>query len=454
MRTSTETQTLFAAQRIEAVESVLAQTVWPRLEAVYHRTFERVLNAFVRHRVGEEHFLSVTGYGHDDLGRETVDAVFADALQAEAALVRPHIVSGTHALSLGLHGCLAPGQTMLAITGRPYDTLEEVIGLRGRSRQSLMAKGVRYEEISIFRPDVHNANGSSLGSLESLEVQADSPSSPDGIHFGEVTNAFNEQDADAIRRADLVFIQRSRGYSLRPTLTVPQLECLIAQVKAIRPQAIVMVDNCYGEFTQEQEPTAVGADLIAGSLIKNPGGGIVPTGGYLAGRADLVADCADALTCPGVGAEGGYMFDMTRLLLQGLYLAPGAVKESLKGMTLAARLFADAGYATAPHWEDVRGDIIQILVLRKPERLVEFCRMLQSRSPVNSHIVPIPANPPGYADEVVMAGGTFVDGSTLELSADGPLRPPYAVYLQGGLTYAHTRLALRDIMAVFLAESP
>jgi cystathionine beta-lyase family protein involved in aluminum resistance len=447
-----ENQVLSALQRIEAAESALARTVWPCLEAVYHRTFERVLNAFVRHRVGEEHFLSVTGYGHDDLGRETADAVFADALQAEAALVRPHIVSGTHALSLGLHGCLGPGQTMLSVTGRPYDTLEEVIGLRGRSRQSLMAKGVRYEEISIFhpsdRPDgfpvhaLHHASGDPAE--ESVKL--------DGPGSGGTIGAFGERDADAIRRADLVFIQRSRGYSLRPTLTIAQLERLIARIKAIRPEAIVMVDNCYGEFTQEREPTAVGADLMAGSLIKNPGGGIMPTGGYLAGRADLVADCADALTCPGVGAEGGYMFDLTRLLLQGLYLAPGAVKEALKGMTLAARLFADAGYATAPHWEDARGDIIQILVLRQPERLVEFCRILQGRSPVNSHVVPIPANPPGYADEVVMAGGTFIDGSTLELSADGPLRPPYAVYLQGGLTYAHTRLVLRDILDAFLLD--
>ncbi|HEY9744805.1 MAG TPA: methionine gamma-lyase family protein [Oculatellaceae cyanobacterium] len=409
---------------IEQAEAELAQTTWKRQETIYHQTFERVLNAFIKHRVSEEHFLSVTGYGHDDLGREVTDAVFADALQAEAALVRLQIVSGTHALAVGLNGCLGPGDTMLSITGRPYDTLEEVIGLRGESRHSLRASGVSYQEFSVF---------------EAVE-------NPTVFNETRVRTTFTPEEAEMIRQATLVFIQRSRGYSLRPSLTIEQLEQLIRQTKAISPDVIVMVDNCYGEFTQAQEPTAVGADLIAGSLIKNPGGGIAPTGGYVAGRADLVAACADHLTCPGVGAEGGYTFNLSRVLLQGLYLAPGAVKEALKGMTLAARLFEEAGFDTTPHWQDVRSDIIQILALRDPEKQIRFCQVLQSLSPVSSHIVPVPANPPGYADEVIMAGGTFIDGSTLELSADGPLRPPYAVYLQGGLTYAHTRLALRRIL--------
>ncbi|WP_373532363.1 aminotransferase class I/II-fold pyridoxal phosphate-dependent enzyme [Vampirovibrio sp.] len=410
--------------RLMAVEAQLQNTIWPQQEAVYYQTFERVLNGFVKYKVGEEHFLSVTGYGHDDLGRDVTDAVFAHALQAEAALVRVQMVSGTHALAVGLNGCLQPGDTMLSITGRPYDTLEEVIGLRGHSRQSLAAKNIGYDEISIFNApaDAETAVGYS------------------------VRTAFTEAEAQKIRQAKLVFIQRSRGYSLRPSLTIPQLKSLIEAIKAIHPHAIVMVDNCYGEFTQAEEPTAVGADLIAGSLIKNPGGGIVPAGGYVAGRADLVAACADYLTCPGVGAEGGYTFNLTRLLLQGLYLAPGIVKEALKGMTLAAKLFEEAGYDTAPHWQDSRSDIIQILTLRDPDKLVQFCQVLQSLSPINSHVTPIPANPPGYADEVVMAGGTFIDGSTLELSADGPLRSPYAVYLQGGLTYAHTRLAVQKIL--------
>lgn len=417
--------TLALSQKnLEEAEATLRETVWAQQETVYHQTFERVLNAFIKHRVSEAHFLSVTGYGHDDLGREVTDAVFADALQAESALVRTQIVSGTHALSVGLNGCLKPGDTMLSLTGRPYDTLEEVIGLRGDSRQSLAAKGVTYQEVSIFKQQ--------------------GPSDHPGSYF--VRDVLTPQELDAVQKARLVFIQRSRGYSLRPSLTIPQLECLIRQVKQANPQAIVMVDNCYGEFTQAQEPTGVGADLIAGSLIKNPGGGIVPAGGYVAGRTDLVASCADALTCPGVGAEGGYTFNLTRLLLQGLYLAPGIVKEALKGMALAAKLFEGEGYDTAPHWQDNRSDIIQILLLRDPDKLVKFCQVLQALSPISSHVTPVPANPPGYADEVVMAGGTFIDGSTIELSADGPLRPPYAVYLQGGLTYAHTRLALQKIL--------
>lgn len=416
-------------ERLRNAEATLAAEIWPAQEAICHQVFERVLTGFIRHKVGEEHFLSVTGYGHDDLGREVTDAVFAHALQAEAALVRVQIVSGTHALSVGLHGCLQPGDVMLSITGRPYDTLEEVIGLRGNNRQSLAAKNIRYDDISIF----------------------EAPQQGDTAEGYRVRTTFSNAEAEKIRQANLVFVQRSRGYSLRPSLTIAQIEALIAQVKAINPQVLVMVDNCYGEFTQAKEPTAVGADLIAGSLIKNPGGGIVPAGGYVAGRSDLVASCADFLTCPGVGAEGGYTFNLTRLLLQGLYLAPGVVKEALKGMTLAAKLFEEAGYDTAPHWQDSRSDIIQILTLKSPDKLVKFCQVLQGLSPINSHITPIPANPPGYADEVVMAGGTFIDGSTLELSADGPLRAPYAVYLQGGLTYAHTRLAIRKILETLQA---
>lgn len=413
--------------RLIVAEQELQATIWPQLEAVYFETFERVLQGFMKHKVGEEHFLSVTGYGHDDLGREVTDAVFAHALQAEAALVRVQIVSGTHALAVGLNGCLNPGDTMLSITGRPYDTLEEVIGLRGNNRQSLAAKNVRYEEFSVFN-------------------QPDNPETAVGYS---VRTEFTAEEAEQIQKANLIFIQRSRGYSLRPSLTIEQLQALISGVKTINPNAIVMVDNCYGEFTQAQEPPAVGADLIAGSLIKNPGGGIVPAGGYVAGRQDLVASCADFLTCPGVGAEGGYTFNLTRLLLQGLYMAPGVVKEALKGMTLAAKLFEEYGYDTAPHWQDNRSDIIQILTLRDPNKLVRFCQILQSLSPINSHITPIPANPPGYADEVVMAGGTFIDGSTLELSADGPLRSPYALYLQGGLTYAHSRIAIQKILESF-----
>ena len=413
---------------LREAEAELSRTVWPHLEAIQQAAFERVLKAFIRHRVDEAHFYSVSGYGHDDLGREVTDKVFADALQAEAAMVRTQIVSGTHALSVALNGALRSGDLLLSLTGAPYDTLEEVIGKRGDSPHSLIARGIRYEEISVFAP-------------------TGSPSIAQNNASGIARGYFNESEADLIRQAGMVFIQRSRGYSLRPSLTIDEIETLIRAVRQIKEDVIVMVDNCYGEFTAENEPTGVGADLMAGSLIKNPGGGIVPAGGYVAGRADLVARCADFLTCPGIGTEGGYTFNLTRIILQGLFMAPGVVKEALKGMTLAAKLFEQAGYATAPGAMEIRSDIIQTITLNDPDKLVKFCQAVQRVSPVASHVTPIPDRPPGYADQVVMAGGTFIDGSTLELSADGPLRDPYTVFLQGGLTYAHTRYALQQILA-------
>ncbi len=400
-------------------EQVLSAAAWPRLEEISRCTFERVLEAFTRNKVGEEHFYSVTGYGHNDLGRKTTDAVFAHALQAEAAMVRPHFVSGTHALAVALNGCLRPGDTMLSVTGRPYDTMEEVIGLRGGGSRSLKGKGIQYQELSVFQED------------------------------GTPSYRLNSSEEKLIKEATLVFIQRSRGYSLRPSLLVEEIRELVAQVRTLNPDAIVMVDNCYGEFTEADEPTGVGADLIAGSLIKNPGGGIVPAGGYVAGKQTLVEACAEELTCPGVGLEGGYTFDLTRLILQGLFLAPGVVNEALKGMTLAAWLFSEKGYETLPQWDAHRSDIIQVIHLGSAERLVGFCQTLQKVSPINSHVVPVPAQLPGYGDEVVMAGGTFIEGSTIELSADGPLRPPYTVFLQGGVNYTHTRYAMYSILERF-----
>lgn len=406
------------SELLAQAEAELAVSVWPGLERTAQICFERVLTAFQKHRVGEEHFASVTGYGHDDLGREVVDKVFADALQAESALVRAQIVSGTHAIAVALRGCLQPGQVLLSITGRPYDTLEEVIGLRGDSKQSLIAQGVTYREISIFNPD--------------------------DDRFVELV--FNDAQADDIQNADAIFIQRSRGYSPRPSLSIAQLEVLIQQLKAMKPELVVMVDNCYGEFTEACEPPSVGADLIAGSLIKNPGGGIVPAGGYVAGKTEWVKRAADALTSPGIGSRGGYTFEMTRLVLQGLFLAPNVIKEALKGMTLAAKVFDELGYETSPHWEDSRSDIIQMIHLRDADKLVTFCQQLQKVSPVESAVTPIPSEVPGYGDLVVMAGGTFIEGSTIELSADGPLRDPYTVFLQGGLVYQHTRYALQTIL--------
>ncbi len=410
------TITPFSTSTIQDAEVALASH-WQVLDTISSQVFERVLEGFIQYRVGEEHFLSVTGYGHDDLGRQTTDQVFAYALQAERALVRLQMVSGTHALSVALNGTLKAGDTMLSLTGCPYDTLEEVIGLRANNPQSLIAKGVEYDSIDPF----HN-NRFHL------------PQSP-------------EAD-EKVRRATMVYIQRSRGYASRQTLTIKNIQALCQWVRQLNSHVIIMVDNCYGEFVEAQEPTAVGADLMAGSLIKNPGGGIVPTGGYIAGKKELVEQCAYALTAPGIGAEGGYTFDLNRLILQGLFLAPGMVLDALKGATLASYLFEQKGYTVFPHWQDLRGDIIQLVELGSPEKLIQFCRCVQANSPVSANVRPEPSVVPGYGDKVVMAGGTFIQGATLELSADGPLREPYAVFLQGGLVYAHSRLIISKLMEI------
>ncbi len=404
-------------KQIADAESVLA-THWKTLENTSNLVFERVLNGFIKHRVGEEHFLSVTGYGHDDLGRQAIDKVFAHALQAESALVRVQMVSGTHALSVALNGILTAGDTLLSLTGGPYDTLEEVIGLRGDNPQSLMSKGVRYDSMNPFQ-------GHQFHLPQSVEAE------------------------NKVKQASVAYIQRSRGYAFRPALTIQDIQALCQWVRHLNPQAIIMVDNCYGEFVEAQEPTAVGADLMAGSLIKNPGGGIVPTGGYIAGKQALVEACSYVLTAPGIGAEGGYTFDLNRVLLQGLFLAPSMVLDALKGATLGAYLFDQKGYRTFPRWDAPRGDIIQLIELGSAEKLTAFCRWVQSNSPISSCVLPEPAEVPGYGDKVVMAGGTFIQGATLELSADGPLREPYAAFLQGGLVYAHSRLTLSQLMGHF-----
>jgi len=400
------------ASRIEAAEAALAP-VWAQLDKTCHHNQKKVLQAFKDHQIGEQHFAGTTGYGHGDLGREALEAVFAQIMGAETALVRQQFASGTHALSVALFGALRPGDELLSIAGAPYDTLEEVIGLRGENQGSLMEWGVTYREL---------------------------PLTPDGrVDMAAIPGALRPE-------TKVVTIQRSRGYDWRPSLRISEIEAIIRTVKAQRPDIICFVDNCYGEFTETLEPPQVGADLIAGSLIKNPGGGIVPMGGYVAGREDLVHRAACRLTAPGIGREGGASLDLNRLLFQGLFLAPHVVSEALKGATLAARLFHDLGYPVDPAWDAPRTDIIQAVKLGSAEKLVALCRGIQEWSPVHAYVRPEPDVVPGYADNVVMAGGTFIEGSTLELSADGPLREPYVAYLQGGLTYSHCRIALEAVL--------
>ena len=380
---------------------------------------QRVLDAFAAERLGVHHFASVSGYGHGDLGREVLDRVFARVLQAEAAAVRLQFVSGTHAIAAALYGVLRPGDRLLALTGRPYDTLEEVIGIRGEGQGSLAEFGVAYDELDLL-PD---------GSVDEAGI------------------------AEAlVQPTRMVLIQRSCGYSWRPSLTVAQIGRLVERVKAIQPGCLVFVDNCYGELVELQEPTAVGADLMAGSLIKNLGGTIAPTGGYVAGREELVEQACCRLTAPGIGSEGGTGFDLHRLLFQGLFLAPQMVTEALLCAELTAAVFDGLGYAVKPLVGGVRSDVIQAVRLESPEPLKAVCRAFQTCSPVGSYLDPIPAPMPGYASELVMAGGTFIDGSTSEFSADGPLREPYVLYAQGGTTQAHAELALERALLA-LAES-
>ena len=376
----------------------------------------KVLNAFVENRVAPEHFYTVTGYGHDDLGREVLDKVFAQVFLAEKALVRIHFASGTHTLACALFGNLRPGDKLISVAGKPYDTMQEVIGTAGDEDtkfSSLIANGVLYDEIPLIDNEIVD--------LKKLTEKVDNTTT-------------------------MVLIQRSKGYSTRKTLTIGEIEVICKIVKSKNPNCICFVDNCYGEFVCKKEPLEVGADLIAGSLIKNPGGGIVEAGGYIAGKQIYVDRAANRLTAPGIGSEGGAMFNQHRLIFQGLFMAPSVVADALKGAVLASKVFDDIGFNTSPKYYDIRSDIIQNVIFNDPNLLEEFCRTIQALSPVNGYVTPIPENIPGYEDKVIMAGGTFIEGSTLELSADGPMRPPYAAYMQGGLNYAHIKICLEEII--------
>lgn len=387
--------------------------IFSRIDTKVKHNAKKILGAFRQERVGVHHFASVSGYGHGDLGRETLDRAFAQIMGAEAAAVRVQLVSGTHAIACGLFGVLRPGDEMLSVTGKPYDTLEEVIGLRESAPGSLREFGIDYREVSL---------------------------TPEGtLHWEGLKTAVTP-------KTRLVFIQRSCGYAWRESLSLADLQRLIEIVKGQNPDTICFVDNCYGEFVETEEPPAVGADLIAGSLIKNPGGTIVTAGGYLAGRKDLVEAACCRLTAPGIGSEGGATFDQNRLLYQGLFLAPQMVGEAIKGTHLVSHVFHQLGYPVNPLPETPRRDVIQGIQLGSKEKLLAFCRALQQHSPVGSYLDPVPAQMPGYESELVMAGGTFIDGSTSELSADGPLREPYLVFMQGGTHWTHCAIALEGII--------
>ena len=374
------------------------------------------MEAFIENRVAPEHFYTVSGYGHDDIGREVLDKVFAEVFKAEKALVRVHFASGTHTLACCLFGCLRPGNKLISVAGTPYDTMQEVIGTAGdeaTKEDSLIAHGVLYEEIPLLNDT--------------------------DIDFQKL-----EQSID--KTVTMVLIQRSKGYSTRKSLSIETIEKICKIVKSKNPDCICFVDNCYGEFVDSKEPLEVGADLIAGSLIKNPGGGIVEAGGYIAGKAKWVEKSANRLTAPGIGSEGGAMFNQHRLMFQGLFMAPSVVCDAVKGAVLAAKIFDEIGYNSYPKYYEKRTDIIQNITFGAPEPLEQFCRTIQSLSPVNGYVTPIPEYIPGYEDKVIMAGGTFIEGSTIELSADGPMRAPYVAYLQGGLNYAHVKIALEKFL--------
>lgn len=377
---------------------------------------EKVLNAFIENKVAPEHFYTVSGYGHDDLGREILDKVFADVFKAEKALVRIHFASGTHTLACCLFGNLRYGDKLVSVAGSPYDTMQEVIGTAGddeTKRSSLIGNGVLYDEVPL-------KNGMEID-FEKLEEKID-------------------------ETVTMVLIQRSKGYSTRKSLSLETIEKICKIVKSKNPNCICFVDNCYGEFVDTKEPLEVGADLIAGSLIKNPGGGIVEAGGYVAGKEIYVDRTANRLTAPGIGSEGGAMFNQHRLIFQGLFMAPSVVCDAVKGAILAAKIFDEIGYDSAPKYWEKRTDIIQNITFGSAEPLEHFCRTIQQLSPVNGYVTPIPEYVPGYEDQIIMAGGTFIEGSTIELSADGPLRAPYTAYMQGGLNYAHVKIALSKIL--------
>ena len=409
----------------EVEKELDSKGIFKRIDDIAFKNQIKVMNAFREHQVSESHFCPTSGYGYDDRGRDTLDSVVAQAFEAEDAFCRHTIISGTQALCIGLFGILRMGDTMLSVTGKPYDTLEEVIGIQGEPGNGSLADfGVRYKQIELLE------NGD--------------------FDFAAIENTLKDELSSG-RPVKVIFIQRSKGYLNRKTLTVAEIGEVVKLVKSISPETFVVVDNCYGEFTETIEPTHVGADMIIGSLIKNPGGGMAETGGYIAGSARAVELASYRLTSVGCGLEVGATVGQTKNMYKGLFYAPHTTAQALKTAHLAAYVFGEMGYNVSPKWNETRSDIIQTVITEAPELLCAFCRGIQKGSPVDSFVTPEPWAMPGYTDEVIMAAGAFVQGASIELSADGPMRPPYTVFFQGGLTYESGKIGILSAAEEMLA---
>ncbi|WP_088840436.1 aminotransferase class I/II-fold pyridoxal phosphate-dependent enzyme [Listeria sp. ILCC797] len=405
-------------KRLKERAEQMVEALHKETDEIAEQNQAKVLEAFRKNKVSDYHFNPSTGYGYDDEGRDTLERVYSDVFHTEKAIVRPQLISGTHAISTALFGVLRPGDELLYITGKPYDTLEEIVGMRGSGNGSLKDFQIGYDAV---------------------------PLKGNQVDFDTVAQKINAN-------TKMIGIQRSKGYANRDSFRVQEIEAMIQFVKKIKPDVIVFVDNCYGEFVELREPTDVGADLIAGSLIKNPGGGLAKIGGYIAGKTELVELCGYRLTTPGIGLEAGASLYSLLEMYQGFFLAPHVVAQAIKGARFTAAMLSLCGIETSPAWDAKRTDLIQSISFHDSEKMVLFAQAIQAASPVNAHVKPIGAYMPGYADDVIMAAGTFIQGASLELTADGPIRPPYELYVQGGLTYEHVKVAVIGAVQALLEK--
>jgi len=409
------------SKEVEELANKVEQEIkqeFEKVDKIKEENSLKVLMAFQKHNISEMHFGSTTGYGYGDIGRDTIEQIFAEVLGAEDSVVRNQFISGTHALTVALFSLLRPGDTMLSINGKPYDTLDEVIGLV-ENKSSLKSYGVKYEQIDLI-----------------------------GDEFD------TEKIVERAKKGNikLICMQRSRGYSLRKSLSLESIKNIIVEIRKVNKEAIIMIDNCYGEFTDTIEPTSLGADLIVGSLIKNLGGGIAPNGAYIAGRKDLVELASERLTVPGQGKEIGPSLGINKQFLQGLFLAPQVVANALKTAIFASRMLEKLGYEVSPRYDEKRTDIVQLISFGDADKLIKFCQGIQMGSPVDSNSIPEPWDMPGYTDKVIMAAGAFVQGSSIELSCDAPIRPPYTAFLQGGLTYEYGKMGILKAISQIASE--